>query len=93
MGVAVQLGTQRQAELDELLTVHPVLGRTRLSWLGTGPVAATPCVVASAGRLCCGLACRAMAGSPLPGPRAGCPGPGGRRTPVPGGQREVIRRW
>ena len=32
----------RYAELDRLLLVDPVLGRTRLSWLGTGPVAATP---------------------------------------------------
>ena len=32
----------RCAELDRLLLVDPVLGRTRLSWLGTGPVAATP---------------------------------------------------
>ncbi len=35
------LGPQWQAELDELLTVDPVLRRTRLSWLGTGPVSAT----------------------------------------------------
>ena len=40
--VAPLLGPRRQAELDEMLTVDPVLGRTRLSWLGTGPVAATP---------------------------------------------------
>ena len=32
----------RCAELDRLLLVDPVLGRARLSWLGTGPVAATP---------------------------------------------------
>ena len=32
----------RCAELDRLLLVDLVLGRTRLSWLGTGPVAATP---------------------------------------------------
>ena len=43
--VAPLLGPQRQAELDEMLTVDPVLGRTRLSWLGTGPVAATPAAV------------------------------------------------
>jgi Domain of unknown function (DUF4158) len=30
------------AELDGILEVDPVLGRTRLSWLGTGPTAATP---------------------------------------------------
>src|SRR5260370_1923979 len=43
--VAPLIGPQRQAELDELLAVDPVLGRTRLSWLGTGPVAATPAAV------------------------------------------------
>jgi TnpA family transposase len=43
--VAPLLGRRRQAELDELLAVDPVLGRTRLSWLGTGPVAATPAAV------------------------------------------------
>jgi len=43
--VAPLLGPQRQAGLDEMLTVDPVLGRTRLSWLGTGPVAATPAAV------------------------------------------------
>jgi len=43
--VAPLLGPRRQAELDEMLTVDPVLGRTRLSWLGTGPVAATPAAV------------------------------------------------
>ena len=32
--VAPLLTPQRQAELDELLAVDPVLGRTRLSWLG-----------------------------------------------------------
>jgi hypothetical protein len=39
------LGPLRQAELDEMLAVDPVLGRTRLSWPGTGPVAATPAAV------------------------------------------------
>jgi len=43
--VAPLLTPRRQAELDELLAVDPVLGRTRLSWLGTGPVAATPAAV------------------------------------------------
>jgi len=43
--VAPLLTPQRQAELDELLAVDPVLGSTRLSWLGTGPVAATPAAV------------------------------------------------
>jgi TnpA family transposase len=33
------------AELDGMLAVDPVLGRTRLSWLGTGPVSATPAAV------------------------------------------------
>ena len=28
-----------------MLAVDPVLGRTRLSWLGTGPVSATPASV------------------------------------------------
>ena len=28
-----------------MLAVDPVLGRTRLSWLGSGPVAATPAAV------------------------------------------------
>ena len=43
--VAPLLTLRRQAELDEMLAVDPVLGRTRLSWLGTGPVAATPAAV------------------------------------------------
>ena len=43
--VAPLLTLRRQAELDELLAVDPVLGLTRLSWLGTGPVAATPAAV------------------------------------------------
>ena len=43
--VAPLLTLRRQAELDEMLAVDPVLGRTRLSWLGTGPVAATPVAV------------------------------------------------
>ena len=43
--VAPLLGPRRQAELDEMLAVDSVLGRTRLSWLGTGPVAATPAAV------------------------------------------------
>jgi hypothetical protein len=43
--VAPLLTPRRQAELDEMLAVDPVLGRTRLSWLGTGPVAATPAAV------------------------------------------------
>jgi hypothetical protein len=33
---------RRRAELDELLVVDPVLGRTRLAWLGVGPTQATP---------------------------------------------------
>jgi hypothetical protein len=33
---------RRRAELDELLVVDPVLGRTRLAWLGIGPTQATP---------------------------------------------------
>ncbi len=43
--VAPLLTLRRQAELDEMLAVDSVLGRTRLSWLGTGPVAATPAAV------------------------------------------------
>ena len=43
--VAPLLTPRRQAELDEMLVVDPALGRTRLSWLGTGPVAATPAAV------------------------------------------------
>jgi hypothetical protein len=43
--VAPLLTLRRRAELDEMLAVDPVLGRTRLSWLGTGPVAATPAAV------------------------------------------------
>lgn len=45
--VAPMLGGLRRAELDGLLEVDPVLGRTRLSWLGAGPVAATPTAVRS----------------------------------------------
>ena len=33
------------AELDGMLAVDPVLGRARLSWLGTGPVSSTPAAV------------------------------------------------
>ena len=36
---------RRRAELDGTLTVDPVLGRTRLSWLGTGRVSSTPAAV------------------------------------------------
>jgi hypothetical protein len=45
MRVAHLLDQRRRAELDELLVADPVLGRTRLSWLGIGPVAATPAAV------------------------------------------------
>ena len=45
MRVAPLLGPRRRAEFDKMLAVDPVLGRTRLSWLCTGPVAATPAVV------------------------------------------------
>ena len=43
--LAPALTGHRRAELDRLLEVDPVLGRTRLSWLGAGPVAATPAAV------------------------------------------------
>ncbi len=33
-----------RAELDGMLVPDPVLGRTRLAWLGTGPVSSTPAV-------------------------------------------------
>jgi Domain of unknown function (DUF4158) len=36
------LDDARRAELDELLVVDPLLGRTRLAWLGIGPTQATP---------------------------------------------------
>jgi len=36
------LDDARCAELDELLVVDPLLGRTRLAWLGIGPTQATP---------------------------------------------------
>jgi hypothetical protein len=39
--LAPALTGHRRAELDRLPEVDPVLGRTRLSWLGAGPVAAT----------------------------------------------------
>ena len=45
MRVAHLLDHRRRAELDALLVPGPVLGRTPLSWLGTGPVAATPAAV------------------------------------------------
>jgi hypothetical protein len=38
-------GEQRRAELDGLLVVDPLLGRTRLAWLNTGPTQATPAAV------------------------------------------------
>jgi hypothetical protein len=40
--VAPLLTPHRRAELDSLLAVDPVLGRTRLAWLEAGPVSATP---------------------------------------------------
>ena len=43
--MAYLLDPPRRAELDELLVTDPALGRTRLAWLGTGPVAATPAAV------------------------------------------------
>jgi len=43
--VAPLLTPHRQAELDTLLAVDAVLGRTRLAWLETGPAAATPAAV------------------------------------------------
>jgi hypothetical protein len=43
--VAHLLDPRRRAGLDELLSPDPVLGRTRLAWLGTGPVSATPAAV------------------------------------------------
>ena len=43
--VAPMLSGFRRTELDRLLVADPVLGRTRLSWLGAGPVAATPAAV------------------------------------------------
>jgi len=36
------LDDARRAELDKLLVVDPLLGRTRLAWLGIGPTQATP---------------------------------------------------
>ena len=39
------LTERRCAELDAMLVPDPVLGRTRLTWLGNGPVAATPASV------------------------------------------------
>ena len=43
--LAPMLTERRRAELDRMLAVDPVLGRIRLTWLGTGPVAATPASV------------------------------------------------
>jgi TnpA family transposase len=39
------LDPQRCAELDTLLVVDPLLGRTRLAWLGIGPTQASPAAV------------------------------------------------
>jgi Domain of unknown function (DUF4158) len=39
------LSPLRCAELDELLVVDPLLGRTRLAWLGLGPTQASPAAV------------------------------------------------
>ena len=39
------LSAQRRGELDELLVVDPLLGRTRLAWLGLGPTQASPAAV------------------------------------------------
>ena len=43
--VAPLLTPHRRAELDSLLAVDPVLGRTRLTGLEAGPVSATPAAV------------------------------------------------
>jgi Domain of unknown function (DUF4158)/Tn3 transposase DDE domain len=43
--VAPLLTSQRRADLDSLLAVDPVLGRTRLTWLGAGPASASPAAV------------------------------------------------
>jgi hypothetical protein len=43
--VAPLLTPHRKAELDALLAVDPVLGRTRLTWLDAGPTSATPAAV------------------------------------------------
>jgi hypothetical protein len=45
--VAHLLDERRRVELDGLLVVDPILGRTRLTWLGIGPTAATPAAVKS----------------------------------------------
>jgi hypothetical protein len=43
--VAHLLSAQRRAELDELLVVDPLVGRSRLAWLGLGPTQASPAAV------------------------------------------------
>ena len=69
---------RRRAELDGMLVVDPVLGRTRLAWLGTGPVAATPAAVK--GELEKLAYLRGMDAR-----HAGPVGAAGRAAPVPGG--------
>lgn len=43
--VAHLLSAQHRAELDELLVVDPLVGRSRLAWLGLGPTQASPAAV------------------------------------------------
>jgi Domain of unknown function (DUF4158) len=105
--VAPLLTLRRQAELDEMLAVDPVLGRTRLSWLGTGPVAATPAAVKGELEKLAylrGLDADTLDLSVLPAPRTAgradvVPDPGHQRgshldhgVPRPGRHRAAARR-
>ena len=94
--VAPLLGPRRQAELDEMLTVDPVLGRTRLSWLGTGPVAATPAAVKDELEKLAylrGLDADTLDLSVLPAERRFLAGVGRRLTPQHLARREPARRY
>jgi len=45
MRVAHLLDDRRRQELDSLLVVEPMLGRTPLAWLGVGPTSSSPAAV------------------------------------------------
>jgi len=88
---------RRRAELDELLVVDPLLGRTRLAWLGIGPTQATPQAVKSELEklaYLCGLDAHAWDLSGLPAERRRfLAGVGRRLTAQALSRREDQRRY
>lgn len=78
------LDSRRMAELDGLLVVDPLLGMTRLTWLGRGPTQSTAgAVKTELEKLASlrGMDAHTMDLSGLPAERAG-PGPEGGPAPV-----------